>query len=128
VINTVKPEFFKVEIQKALLERKEKQALTHNRYIEMKQTMLSLITNSHHVSTATRGKALSLLNTTSKKRGRDHFEYTHSSFQGVEPTLMGNGRQDTTMDAQQVNMHHMPSKKEKANRRKTMGLSELSQM
>jgi len=32
-------------------ERKEKQALTQNRYIEMNEDMLSLITNSLHVST-----------------------------------------------------------------------------
>ena len=35
--------------------RKEKDALAHGRYIEMEQNMLSLITNSMHVS---RGKLI----------------------------------------------------------------------
>ena len=67
------PEFFDGAIQKALHERKEKDALTNNRFIEMQPDMLSLIVNSNHISkgklqsslrhrVACRGKALSLLN------------------------------------------------------------------
>ena len=85
VINTVKPQFFQLEIQKALIVRKNKQALTQNKFIEMNEQMLQLITNSNHVSTgksrslfpptplATRGKALSLLNTVTYKRSRAEF-------------------------------------------------------
>ena len=51
VINTIKPNFFQTEIQKALIDRKQKQALTQNKFIEMNETMLKLITNSNHVST-----------------------------------------------------------------------------
>ena len=77
----MKPGFWQVEIQKALKERKQKQAMTQNKFITMNQDMLSLITNSMHVSTgkftvanvclATRGKALSLLNNVSHKRSRE---------------------------------------------------------
>ena len=51
MINTVKPNYFATEIQKALVERKQKQALTHNQYISMNQEMLTLITGSNHIST-----------------------------------------------------------------------------
>ena len=51
VINTIKPQFFQLEIQKALIVRKNKQALTQNKFIEMNEQMLQLITNSNHVST-----------------------------------------------------------------------------
>ena len=47
----MKPGFWQVEIQKALKERKQKQAMTQNKFITMNQDMLSLITNSMHVST-----------------------------------------------------------------------------
>jgi len=50
VINTVKPDLFQHEIQKALKERKEKQALSQNRFIEMNEEMLHLITHSQHIS------------------------------------------------------------------------------
>ncbi len=51
IINTVKPGYFQQEITKALKERKEKQALTQNKYITMNDEMLKLITSSNHVST-----------------------------------------------------------------------------
>jgi hypothetical protein len=51
VINTVKPGYFQQEITKALVDRKNKQALTQNKFISMNEEMLSLITNSNHVST-----------------------------------------------------------------------------
>ena len=51
MINTIKPDFFQNEIQKALKERKSKQALSQNRFIEMNEEMLHLITHSQHVST-----------------------------------------------------------------------------
>jgi hypothetical protein len=51
IINTVKPGYFQQEITKALKERKEKQALTQNKYITMNDEMLRLITSSNHVST-----------------------------------------------------------------------------
>ena len=51
MINTIKPDFFQNEIQKALKERKQKQALSQNRFIEMNEEMLHLITHSQHVST-----------------------------------------------------------------------------
>ena len=47
----MKPDFFQQEIQKALKSRKEKQALSQNKFIQMNQQMLSLITSSQHVST-----------------------------------------------------------------------------
>ena len=51
MINTIKPTFFQTEISKALIERKQKQALTQNKFIEMNEQMLKLITSSNHVST-----------------------------------------------------------------------------
>ena len=51
VINTVKPGYFQQEITKALKDRKEKQALSQNKFIEMNEDMLKLITGSNHVST-----------------------------------------------------------------------------
>ncbi len=51
VINTVKPGYFQQEISKALKDRKEKQALTQNKFIQMNDDMLRLITSSNHVST-----------------------------------------------------------------------------
>ena len=64
-----------------MLNRKEKEAVTKGRYVEMEQSMLKLITTSQHISRgkyrtfltlhlATRGKALSLLNVSTKKRTR----------------------------------------------------------
>jgi hypothetical protein len=47
----VKPGYFQQEITKALVDRKQKQALTQNKFISMNEEMLSLITNSNHVST-----------------------------------------------------------------------------
>ena len=78
IINTVKPGYFQSEIQKALIQRKERQSIAERKYIEMNEQMLALITGSHHVSTSTRGKALGLLNVgTSFKRSRAEFEETH---------------------------------------------------
>jgi hypothetical protein len=51
VINTVKSDYFQREIAKALIDRKQKQALTQNKFIEMNADMLQLITGSNHVST-----------------------------------------------------------------------------
>ena len=63
----------------------------------MNQQMLNLITNSQHVSTgkyfdsltpsATRGKALSLLNTVSRKRNREMFP---QSFQDADTNVTAN--------------------------------------
>ena len=51
MINTVKPGYFQQEITKAPVDRKQKQALTQNKFITMNQEMLNLITSSNHVST-----------------------------------------------------------------------------
>ena len=46
VINTIKPDFFQSEIQKAMIERKQKDALANGSFIEMDRAMLELITGS----------------------------------------------------------------------------------
>ncbi len=75
----MKPGYFQAEIQKALIQRKEKQSLAERKYIEMNEQMLALITGSNHVSASTRGKALGLLNVgTNFKRSRADFEHSQA--------------------------------------------------
>ncbi len=46
----MKPGYFQQEIAKALIDRKQKQALTQDKFIQMNEEMFRLITNSNHVS------------------------------------------------------------------------------
>ena len=50
MINTIRPEFFSANIRKALLERKEREALSRNKFIDMSESMLALIKDSAHVA------------------------------------------------------------------------------
>ncbi len=50
MINTLKEDWFKEQIAKALIDRKQKQALTQNKFITMNEDMYKLITTSNHVS------------------------------------------------------------------------------
>jgi hypothetical protein len=50
VINTLSPDWFKAQLTQALRNRKESQALSQNKYIEVSSQFLHLITNSQHIS------------------------------------------------------------------------------
>ncbi len=110
----MKSDFFQHEIQKALKERKQKQALSQNRFIEMNEQMLQLITNSQHVSTgkcrghlsilATRGKALSLLNTHTNKTSRAQFNETHAEHSTNVTVQMNSGNQPTALSAEDLTL------------------------
>jgi hypothetical protein len=50
IINTLSPDWFKSQLTQALRNRKESQALTQNKYIEVNSEFLELIRNSQHIS------------------------------------------------------------------------------
>jgi hypothetical protein len=92
VISTVKPDYFEAALDDCMKSRRDRAMLQDSKYVEMNESMFNLIMNSKHVSTATRGKALSLLNKGSGKRSRADFEEDMSrasaSFSGIN---MGRG-------------------------------------
>ena len=49
-INTLEPKFFITNINNAYAKRREKEADTHNKYIEINPQFYSLLTQSNHVS------------------------------------------------------------------------------
>ena len=74
VISTVKPDYFETALDECMKSRRDKAMLQDSKYVEMNESMYNLIMHSKHVSTATRGKALSLLNKGTRKRNRADFE------------------------------------------------------
>jgi hypothetical protein len=79
----------------------------------MNESMLSLITQSNHVTTSTRGKALGLLHTgTISNRRRDKFEEAHQE----EPSLLNLGTQATSVSGSAIK-RPLPTKGEKDRRR-----------
>ncbi len=75
IISTLKPDYFQTEIHKAMQGRKEKDALAHGRYIEMEQNMLTLISNSMHVS---RGQLIAGTNPLIQRHAEKHLAYLMS--------------------------------------------------
>ena len=89
----------------------------------MNQSMYDLVMHSKHVSTATRGKALSLLNSSSRKRSRADVEGAtqreSSSFMAQDPNRSSMAGPDSLL--QENSQARPPTDK----RRRTMGPAEI---
>ena len=70
IINTLKPEFFPMNIKEGLQKRKDLKSIGKNKFVQIQSDMYDLLANAVNLNPSTRGRALHLLNHGAKTRKR----------------------------------------------------------